>query len=135
MGIIYKAVCPECDYQEEFYLGGGLFSMELLGNIDTLSEEEQKKIKQLEDSGEIKRFFIEKELTQCIHCKKLKPLEEKTIIKIMDKRGKTFIFGNYCSSCGNKLQIHEKVDENKDKLICPDCGTAFLRFDRVGRWD
>lgn len=136
MGTLYKAQCSNCGYEEEFPIGGGIRSIDLLGNIGTITFEEQEKIKKMYYNSEINSFSIENMLTKCTNCYDEKSIKLKTIITILDISQSSHIFGNLCSSCNSKLECYDEMHMKiKDKIACPKCGDSFLVFDKIGQWD
>lgn len=77
MGTIYKAACPKCEYEEEFYLGGGLMSIDLLCNLRFLDRVEQDEIRKMKSEGNISNFVVENKLTACIHCDALRGVKKR----------------------------------------------------------
>lgn len=130
MGIVYRVVCPKCNYQRDFNLGGGLNSVNLKRSIRVLEIKEQEIVSNLEEQNQIEHFRIENQLTECIDCKEMKA---KTIIRITDKQGNVYQLGNTCQQCGKKAIIYANVTPYQ--ILCPECGEAELHFSEVGYWD
>lgn len=137
MGTLYRATCPECSYEQQFYLGSGLNSMDLFRSIRGLDQAEQTKIKNMHENGEIFCFSVENKLTRCRHCDIFEQLKDKVIITITDQSQHHHNFGHQCNSCGDKLEIYEEqqVAEKTHAVICPKCGEGFLIFHKAGLWD
>lgn len=130
MGIIYKAYCPECEYETRIYLGGGMLSINLKRSAAVLPKKEQEQVFNLLKEDKIKEFNIEKKITQCKVCQIIK---SDTIIDITEKNGNLHRFGDMCSRCKNKMIIYNEGAEGK--YLCPECHKGLLMFLEEGLWD
>lgn len=128
MGAVYTATCHTCNYKNDFCLGFGRRSIDLVSSMSVLSVEEQAEIQEMIDSKTIDDFNIENKLIECSHCNELR---EKTIITITKQNGSHFVFGNKCTNCNKELHIHENIDD----VSCPCCKDSQLTFNRSGLWD
>lgn len=138
MGKLYRASCPLCGYEEEFPLGGGLLSANLLQCMRALPKEEQEQVKKLHDCGEVLHFSAEQKLTRCIHCHSFGQLNARLMIEITDGEQQHHVFGNRCDHCNHKLEVYEAeqlLTENTKASLCPSCGKKALSFQTVGFWD
>ena len=128
MGTVYTATCHTCNYKNDFCLGFGLRSINLVSSMSVLSVEEQTEIQKMIDSKTIANFDIENKLTECSNCNELR---EKTIITITKQNGSHLVFGNKCTDCKEELHIHDNIDD----VSCPCCKDSSLTFEETGRWD
>ena len=136
MGIVYRATCPKCDYEEQFCLGSGLGGNNLLWCIGDLSKTEQIEVRKMHENRQIASFSVEKKLVECRHCHTPDKLKDKTIITITNHHGQNFIFGDYCNDCGRKLHIYDgEQHKDTDKIACPICKELFLIINKEGVWD
>ena len=136
MGTVYRATCPQCNYEEQFCLGSGLGGINLLSCIRVLSEKEQLHIKKMYENSEISSYLVEKKLTECRHCNTYNKLKDKTIIKIINQHGQCLVYGGQCSDCGRQLHIYdEEVDKDSTKVTCPSCAETSLIIYKEGMWD
>lgn len=130
MGRIYEGKCPLCGYEQEFFLEGGLMSINLEMCAEALPEAEQKQVKALIEQNEVSNFRIENYITECRSCRKM---TGKTIIDITAPDWKKYVFGQHCKECGKKLKIYRgNVDAT---LKCPECRKGILDFEHTGLWD
>lgn len=130
MGTIYRASCPDCGYESEFYLGGGLLSINLKRSASVLPEEEKNILFTLINEDRIKDFNVENRITWCRECKKM---ESRTVIDVTEKNGTLQRFGGLCGVCRNKLTVYEGGAE--EHIVCPQCGHGDLEFLEEGLWD
>lgn len=128
MGTVYTATCNTCNYQNDFCLGFGRRSIDLVSSMSVLSVEEQNQIQEMINSKTIKDFNIENNLTECSNCNELR---EKTIITIIKQNGTSITYGTQCPSCTNDLRIHDNINQ----VPCPSCKQSTLTFMRTGHWD
>lgn len=136
MGVMYMATCPKCNYNEQFFLGSGFNSINLFLSIQSLNQEEQEKIKNMEEKGEISCFSVENKLTKCCNCSTFGQLKQKVIVTITDQLHNNYKFGHKCDTCGNELEIYdENITKKNNAIMCPKCGEGFLTFNIVGMWD
>lgn len=129
MGNIYKATCPECGYDTQLHLGGGLNSIDPSFLLRCADEKDRTEIIKLQEYG-IKHIIGENRLLSCCDCSKGE-LSESLIIDLIDKDGILHTFGRDCPKCG---RVREILDISQ-AVVCPRCGKGALRFDVYGRWD
>lgn len=136
MGTLYRAYCETCGYDETFALGSGMRAFDLSRNITTLNENEQAEILRIQQNNGISLFLAENQLVSCPHCMCMPLLQEKTIVRITDRHGNTFVFGDRCDCCGNKFTMYEeRFIQNQEIIPCPRCTNRPLRFQACGFWD
>lgn len=130
MGRIYGGKCPCCGYKQQFYLEGGLMSVNLQMSAGVLPEEEQKILYGMMESREIAGYHVENYIAECGDCHRM---IGKTMILIEDQDGRQHIFGQKCSQCGKTMKVYwENVG---DEITCPECGEGVLIFEEEGLWD
>ena len=128
MGTVYTATCNTCNYENDFCLGFGMRSINLVSSMSVLSVEEQTEIQEMIDNKTIANFDIENKLTECSNCNELR---EKTIITITKQNGTTLTYGTKCTQCTNAIHIHENINQ----VSCPCCKQSTLTFMTTGHWD
>lgn len=130
MGNVYGGKCLLCAYKQQFFLGGGMMSINLEMSAGALPEDEQATLKAMIDHQAVAHFNVENFIVECPDCHKI---TAKTIIEVERTDGKRHIFGEYCNSCGKKLRIH--WDNTEAELQCPRCQKGILIFEEEGLWD
>lgn len=130
MGQVYEGKCPLCNYEQQFFLGGGMMSVNLEMSAGVLPEDEQAVLRQMKERQEIARFNVENFIVECPECHKI---TGKTIIEVAGKDGRRHIFGEHCDSCGKRLRIH--WNNTEEELKCPKCQEGILLFGEAGLWD
>ena len=68
-----------------------------------------------------------------VECPNCQEIMGNTMIEVTDQRGDRHVFGQYCGSCGKKLEIHR--ENEKAPLTCPKCREGIMVFDECGLWD
>jgi len=137
MGEVYRASCPKCGYEKEFYLGSGLMSIKPYHALKALEGKERTYLETLQENGAIDRMMAENLLVKSCACKGEKPeLMQKTLVTATDKIGRQRVFGGNCKDCGKELVRYEGVGTNKAEIVmCPQCAMSSLTFTRTGHWD
>lgn len=130
MGNVYGGKCPLCGYEQQFFLGGGMMSINLEMSAGALPEDEQATLKRMKERQVIARFNVENFIVECPDCHKIMG---KTIIEVEGKDGSRHIFGEHCDSCGKRLRIH--WDNTEAELQCPKCQEGIIIFEEEGLWD
>ncbi len=130
MGRVYEGRCPECGYHQELFLGGGMMSVNLEISSGVLPAHEQEMIRGMRDRKEIAGFHVENYLAECSSCQEI---TGKTLIEVTDQQETRHIFGEYCSSCGKKLEIYR--ENEKAAVTCPRCRQGILTLEECGLWD
>lgn len=145
MGVSYKYKCNGCEFEKEYFIGGGFFT-------EKYYDETEKLIAKLKNDslngkyGGIIRSIIESDtnnelyyscgtnLFQCNNCKSLLIWREKEIIN-NNKTNKKYSL---------KIEIKQKCPEcNSDNFskvenlspFCPKCKKEQLELVSLGRWD
>ena len=130
MGRIFGGKCPCCGYKQQFYLEGGLMSVNLQMSAGVLSEEEQKILYGMMESREVAGYHVENYIAECVDCHRM---EGRTLIQIEDQDGRQHILGQKCSQCGKKMKVYwENVGA---EITCPECSEGVLIFEEEGLWD
>lgn len=130
MGRIFGGKCPCCGYKQQFYLEGGLMSVNLQMSAGVLPEEEQNVLNGMIESQEVAGFHVENYIAECGNCH---GMTGKTVIRVEDKDGRQHIFGQKCSQCGKRMKIYwENVGAD---ITCPECREGVLAFEEEGLWD
>ena len=127
MGALYTATCNKCNHQNDFCLGFGRRSIDLVSSMNVHSVEEQNEIQEMINNKSIADFKIENKLTKCSSCPELR---EKCIITITKQNGVSIIYGTACPECTSNLRVYE----NLDSVLCPSCKQSTLTFMRTGHW-
>lgn len=130
MGTVYRGKCPLCGYTQQFFLGGGLMSVNLEMSMEALADKEKADVKRMIGQKAIRSFHVENHIVECRECSELMG---KTIIQITDQDGKQYVFGQQCSHCGKPVKIYEENAEAG--LECPDCHKGVLVMEETGLWD
>lgn len=130
MGRIYGGKCPRCGYKQQFYLEGGLMSVNLQMSAGVLPEEEQKTLYGMIESQEVSSYHVENYIAACGDCHSM---TGKTIIQVEDKDGRPYIFGRKCGQCGKQMEIY--WENTQSEIICPECNEGVLVFQEEGLWD
>lgn len=130
MGKVYEGKCPLCNYKQQFFLGGGMMSINLEMSAGALPEDEQATLKGMTDRQEVARFNVENFIVECQECHKIMG---KTIIEVTGTDGGHHIFGEHCDSCGKRLKVH--WNNTEEKLKCPKCQEGMVVFEEKGLWD
>ena len=92
MGQVYEGKCPLCNYEQQFFLGGGMMSVNLEMSAGVLPEDEQAVLRQMKERQEIARFNVENFIVECPECHKI---TGKTIIEVAGKDGRRHILEQY----------------------------------------
>lgn len=130
MGTVYRGKCPLCGYTQQFFLGGGLMSINLEMSMEALPDRERAGVKKMMEQQEICDFHVENHITECPECGELMG---KMIIRITGHDGKQYVFGWKCNHCGKPVKIYCEQEEAKVK--CPECHKGVLALEQTGLWD
>lgn len=126
MGQILKARCTQCNFEKDFYVGGGLKDCEITTMLAALPKEGQRTLT-VAARRNAKQISITKKLCICDSCRTIYtlPVVEYTL------EGKREELRGLCPQC-NGIDCHEVGEDHQVK--CPDCGTE-IQLQIAGHWD
>lgn len=145
MGTVYKYKCNSCDFEQEYWTGGGFFTEEYCKETERLENELRedtiagkygviiKSMLEADVRDEI-RFFCGTSLFQCWKCKALLVHREKHIGNWRHSGMQYALdidINQNCPECGS--DDFKKL--SKYKPICPKCKENELELISIGKWD
>ena len=146
MGRVYKYHCDACDFEADYYVGGGFFSEEYLEETKALAQQLENSIKEgkygillqaMAQADESKELFFDcgEDLFQCDSCKALIVCRGKMVLN------KQFQFhAEYHISAEIDIQCPECSDGILKRVVnyfalCPKCKKELLKLRSLGLWD
>ena len=132
MGIMIKAVCPKCGYEESLAFGQGLKYNRLDKVLELFDKESQVKIKKIVAAYPKLNWNVTKEAASCDLCESITAV---AVFTIKDATGKGFRLISKCK-CGGMANVvsYDALSAGKASLGCPKC-RAVLKIHETGHWD
>ncbi len=126
MGQIIYAKCTQCDFEKEFYIGGGLRDCDLDTMLQSLPKKQRDELTYAVHRG-AKHINMNRILCRCETCKNLFVLP---VVNFTLNDSSYKLYGD-CEHCGG--EEYTEIDMEKP-CECPDCGAELIK-QNTGHWD
>lgn len=126
MGKIIRLHCPQCGYEKELFVGGGMLDCELKTILNVLPEEGKRMLAAAANYG-ANQFSVTRKFCVCDSCGTIYALP---VVSYNMKGICQEIYG-VCPNCG--AEGNTRWNENQVPP-CPDCGGEMTQRE-TGHWD
>ncbi len=143
MGDSYRFKCRKCDFEKEFFIGGGILTEDYWNETEAAEKNLKKRVLQGDYGDHLKRiisgnekdyrFMCHEELYQCLECRQFSVIREKRIIyneRIDSPYELKVEFKEKCPECDSRLFFKY----TGGTTLCPKCGDV-LDLVSLGKWD